>query len=140
MQYEITTRKSVKKNALTNLMAWLVADLKLTNAKAFVQVILTEDKNALGQVSQIAPGYFVVTLGKRLSLEKTLQTMCHEMVHVKQYVKGKLRNCPDTGDFIWCNMHFPRKTDYYQQPWEIQAFSQEILLFRRATEFFTNKA
>ena len=140
MEYEISTRKSTKKNAINALMRWLILDLKLTKAKAFVQIILVDDRNQMGEVSQISPGYFVVTIDKKLSLEKTLQTVCHEMVHVKQYVKGKLRNCPDTGDFIWCNMQFPRNTSYYCQPWEIQAFSQEILLFRRATEFFTKKA
>jgi hypothetical protein len=139
MEYEISTRKNAKKNAINALVQWLILDLKLTKARAFVQIILVDGIRNLGEVSQISPGYFAITIDKKLNLEKTLQTVCHEMVHVKQFVKGKLRNCPDTGDFIWCSMPFPRNTNYYCQPWEIQAFSQEILLFRRATEFFIKK-
>lgn len=136
MEYVIETRKSAKKNAINALMRWLLRDLKLEKNKGFIQVILTDTKQ-LGEVSEIAKGYYVIVLQKKLTLTQTLQTLCHEMVHVKQYAKGLLTNCPETGDFIWCGMHFSRKTDYYEQPWEVQAFSREVLLFRRATEFFT---
>lgn len=137
MQFTIQTRKSTKKNAINALMLWLLKDLKLEKNKGFIQIILTDTKQ-LGEVSEIAKGYYVMVIQSKLTLNQTLQTICHEMVHVKQYVKGQLTNCPETGDFIWCGMPFSRQTDYYCQPWEIQAFSKEVLLFRRATEFFSN--
>lgn len=138
MEFSIQTRKSAKKNAINALMQWLIRDLKLENSKVFVQVILTSDVDNLGELHQIQPGCFVMAIRSKLTLTQTLQTVCHEMVHVKQFARGILANCQESGDLVWRGKRYSRDSDYYTQPWEVQAFSKEILLFRRATEFFSN--
>jgi len=51
------------------------------------------------------------------------------MVHVKQLAKGTLR-CVD-GITYWKGKRYRKNHKYLNQPWEIEAFSKQELLFRR---------
>lgn len=137
MKFNVKTRKSTKKAAIEALAAWLIEDLKLERFKAELSIILTKEARNPGACHEIIPGaLYSIVLDSKATLSNTLQTLCHEFVHVKQFLTGKL-SYNGEGGFNWCGMAFcPKKTDYYSRPWEIQAFSQETLLFRRATEHF----
>jgi hypothetical protein len=59
-------------------------------------------------------------LQRGLSLYNLVSTVCHEMVHIKQYVKGEL------GDFRqWKSRKISDKTEYYDLPWEKEAYRLE---------------
>ena len=65
-------------------------------------------------------------------IHETLSTLAHEMVHVKQYAKGQLRDLMSKNDMVvWQGV---RKTlsddteDYVNQPWEVEAFALETKL------------
>ena len=60
-------------------------------------------------------------------------TLAHELVHVKQYATGLLRTGPEGSNF-WRGKQYDSSTPYLDCPWEIQAFSQQELLARRALE------
>ena len=60
-------------------------------------------------------------------------SLSHEMVHVKQMVKGQLKNA-DEGASIWMGKEYPASTPYLDRPWEIEAFSRQELIMRRAIE------
>jgi hypothetical protein len=139
MKFNIKTRKSKKKAAIHALATWLIADMKLARFKAEFSIILTKEALNLGACHEIIPGtMYAIVLDSSQGLASTLQTLCHEFVHLKQFLTGKL-GYNGEGGVIWCGMVFcPKKTDYYCQPWEIQAFKEEILLFRRATAHFEN--
>ena len=132
---EILTRKSKKKAAITWLASWLVKDMGLDRYNAECSIILTKESDQLGACHQILPGVYSIVLNSNKPLAQTMQTLCHEFVHLKQFLTGKLRYSEENpGKMVWCGMDFcPKKTDYYSQPWEIQAFERENLLFRRAT-------
>jgi hypothetical protein len=58
-----------------------------------------------------------------------LRTSCHEMVHIKQFVRGQYRFETNRGRMY----HFWKGTKYYkpkyhEAPWEIEAASKEGLL------------
>jgi hypothetical protein len=59
-----------------------------------------------------------------------LRTLAHELVHVKQYAHGVLKDLDDTKDkFIWKgkNRNYGvNPLQYYKTPWEMEAFSLEI--------------
>lgn len=59
-------------------------------------------------------------------------TICHEMVHIMQYVDGTLRTVKEgTNVSNWWDgaLHESKGDDYFEQPWEIQAYDlQEPLL------------
>jgi hypothetical protein len=55
------------------------------------------------------------------------------MVHVKQMAKGTLKSTKN-GTTIWAGKKYSKKTEYLSMPWEIEAFSRQELILRRAFE------
>ena len=65
--------------------------------------------------------------------ESILQTLAHEMVHLKQFATGELRmmsKCSKWKGEVWKNKT-DEMDDYYDSPWEIEAFGREQGLFLR---------
>jgi hypothetical protein len=61
-----------------------------------------------------------------LGFERLLLTLAHEMVHVKQYAKGQVKNNSQGKVRFWMGKSV--RKDYYEQPWELEAFSKERIL------------
>ena len=72
----------------------------------------------------------IVVLLKPQSFDRLGVTLAHEMVHVKQLAKGTLKTVK--GVSYWNGRRYSKRTKYLDQPWEIEAFSKQELLFRRA--------
>lgn len=62
----------------------------------------------------------VVTIARRLSQAEIIRTLFHELVHVKQYIDGRLENCVPQR---WMGIEMDE--EYEQRPWEIEAFALE---------------
>jgi hypothetical protein len=74
---------------------------------------------------------FEIELDRTLSQRKLLETLAHEMVHVKQYARRELHPVTDT----WCGKTYnPDKVSYWDLPWEIEAHGREVGLFVRWAE------
>lgn len=77
------------------------------------------------------PKEFTITIDRGLKQRIFLETIAHEMVHVKQWAKGEMF------DFVTevgvCRYHGKKidssKLDYYDYPWEIEALGREQGLF-----------
>jgi hypothetical protein len=65
---------------------------------------------------------FTLTIQKGLSLYDLISTVCHEMVHVKQYARKELRNV--NGNTMWKKKSY-NSVDYWDAPWEKEAFRLE---------------
>ena len=59
-------------------------------------------------------------------------TLAHELTHVAQFAKGYLK--PTAKGRIWKGKFYKADHPYLEQPWEIQAFERQELIFRRAIE------
>tara|TARA_R110000851_G_scaffold238476_1_gene391274 strand:+ start:388 stop:825 length:438 start_codon:yes stop_codon:yes gene_type:complete len=71
---------------------------------------------------------FEIEADSKLSLRKLLETVAHEMVHVKQYARRELHPVHET----WCGKTYnPKKVSYWDLPWEIEAHGREVGLFVR---------
>ena len=74
---------------------------------------------------------FEIEADKKLRLRKLLETIAHEMVHVKQYARRELHPVHNT----WCGKTYnPEKVSYWDLPWEIEAHGREVGLFVRWAE------
>jgi hypothetical protein len=74
---------------------------------------------------------FEIELDRKLPLRKLMETLAHEMVHVKQYARRELHPVYDT----WCGKTYnPKKVSYWDLPWEIEAHGREVGLFIRWAE------
>jgi hypothetical protein len=83
---------------------------------------------------------FIITVNKNLSIKQTLFTLAHEMVHVKQYAKGELKDYIRVDKIKWKNeIHDLTNSDYWFQPWEIEAHGMEKGLYVKFMEFGRGK-
>jgi len=81
-----------------------------------------EDCNSSGK-----PREFLVEINSEIGAPDILKTIAHEMVHVKQFLYG------ETNETLtrWKGMKISSDTNYYCQPWEIEAHGMEVSLFSR---------
>jgi hypothetical protein len=68
-----------------------------------------------------------------MKLKEIGLTLAHEMVHVAQMAKGKLKTAKN-GSAVWCGKQYSKRTKYLNMPWEVDAFSKQEIIFRRAIE------
>ena len=97
-----------------------------------ITVKLKNPKGAMGYCLELDDNRtFEIEADKKLRLRKLLETIAHEMVHVKQYARRELHPVHDT----WCGKTYnPKKTSYWDLPWEIEAHGREVGLFVRWAE------
>lgn len=81
-----------------------------------------EDKNH-------RPKEFSITVDITGPLRRTLESIAHEMVHVKQYASGEMIEMEKTGRTKWKNRYISDRLNYWNRPWEIEAHGRELGLF-----------
>ena len=64
---------------------------------------------------------FTIDVQKDLSLRDFITTICHEMVHVKQYARNEM----DCYGRKWKTKVISDKVGYYDLPWEKEAYLLE---------------
>jgi hypothetical protein len=70
-----------------------------------------------------------IVISKSLSVKDVIRTIFHEMVHVKQYMDGRLV----TGyQSRWMGETYD--CDYNELPWEVEAFDLEAKMFNAYNE------
>ncbi len=77
-------------------------------------------------------GAYLVIIKPNRNLVQLGLTLAHEMVHVKQLAKGLLKQ--KRSGHTWMGKMYGKKTPYLQMPWEIEAYSKQELILRRAFE------
>jgi hypothetical protein len=72
------------------------------------------------------PREFSLCLNPKMGYRKILQSLAHEIVHVKQYARGELKHLLRRNETKWLNTYIPDETFYFERPWEIEAFGREL--------------
>ena len=80
------------------------------------------------------PRHFEIEVGRNMRLRALLETVAHEMVHVKQYAQGELYESVKQGKHRWQGKWLPKDPEYWDRPWEIEAHGREVGLFVRWAE------
>ena len=74
---------------------------------------------------------FELEIDRTQPLRQLLETVAHEMVHVKQYARRELNPNKE----VWLGKTYnPKKVSYWDLPWEIEAHGREVGLFVRYCE------
>ena len=134
MEFKVEASRRNKK-FIEAIMPSIIQQLKLENSTKVVVIRVADECGENQGVTVdlgINLGYMVVIKPQR-KLKEIAMTLSHEMVHVKQLAKGTLKYRP-TGSFIWAGKRYSAKTEYLSRPWEIEAFSRQELILRRAIE------
>ncbi len=131
MQFAVQTRSKQTKKFIEDILPSMIKQLGLTRSKKllFIRTVRNIDEND-GLTSHLKQFDAIVVLLKPQSLERLGVTLAHEMVHVKQMAKGTLKTV--NGVTYWNGKRYSARTKYLNQPWEIEAFSKQELVFRRA--------
>lgn len=97
-----------------------------------IEVKLCSPKGAMGYCLELDTNReFEIEVDRTLSYRKMLETVAHEMVHVKQYARRELH--PSKEAWLGKTIN-PKKVSYWDLPWEIEAHGREVGLFVRYCE------
>jgi hypothetical protein len=79
---------------------------------------------------------FTITVDPNLGKRNMLLVIAHEMVHIKQYAKGELKDYVRVNKVKWKGkVYNDAKIDYWEQPWEIEAHGREKGLYYKFTDY-----
>ncbi len=134
MEFAIQTRSRQTKAFIEAILPSMIKQLGLSRSKKllFVKTAREGLEDHDGLTSYLEQFDAIVVLIKPQSLERMGVTLAHEMVHVKQLAKGTLKTVK--GANYWQGKKYSRRTKYLDQPWEIEAFSKQEIIFRRSIE------
>ena len=126
---------------LYSLMPSMITQLGLTRSRRAVLIKVTDEIEEGMQGAtlniEIADCYLVlIKQPKRITKASLLEmgtTLAHEMVHVRQLAKGQMKFLPNQAR-IWMGKRYNKRTHYLDQPWELDAFARQEILFRKAIE------
>lgn len=70
---------------------------------------------------------FTLEVDTKSSFRNIVKTIAHEMVHVKQWAKGEFFEYANKDDIYFFNkkQYDAKKLDYWDQPWEIEAYGRQ---------------
>lgn len=85
---------------------------------------LSEKEGVLGDCMDEDDREYTVRIDSSLDRETFIKTLCHELVHVKQYAKNELRQITFK-THKWHRKTLVGDLEYHERPWEIEAFSME---------------
>jgi hypothetical protein len=145
---DITVKGGTKKQRELSLsMAYYCANMLMPrmqslNVEIFLKKFTAEDPEvnetdhgyAIPTEDEAYPRFFEIEVNKNVKLRRVLETVAHEMVHVKQFARGELYESTRLGKHRWNGKWLKKNPDYWDQPWEIEAHGREIGLFIRWAE------
>ena len=141
MEYLVEATTPQVSKFLDSLMPSMIEQLGLTRSRRAVLIKVTDEIEEGMQGAtlniEIADCYLVlIKQPKRITKASLLEigtTLAHEMVHVRQLAKGQMKFLPNQAR-IWMGKRYNKRTHYLDQPWELDAFARQEIVFRKAIE------
>ena len=124
-----------KKRAAAEDMVWFAKDFlmpRIQNITIAVELVnnLAEKEGAEGWCMDEGEREFTITINASQELDDILETIAHEMVHVKQYARGEHAQLMTRGVYRWKKEYFPLDYPYKKQPWEKEAYKLEKVIMK----------
>ena len=117
-----------------------VSKRKLNNVRLIL--IVADMKYDQGScVNTNRPKTYEITIHNKLDKRSKFKTLAHEIVHLKQWLTGEMKDHIKSEDItktywkgkLWKNSG-DELDDYYDSPWEIEAYGKEEGLYARWME------
>ena len=87
---------------------------------------------AIWEDESYRPKEFTIELDCGVKIRNILITLAHEMVHIKQWAKGEMYEYVTPGKVRFMKKKYDMNDmDYWDYPWEIEAFGRQLGLFVR---------
>jgi len=128
----VTGGKEYQRKHVESIVNFCITTLMPRMRTLDITVKLCSPKGAMGYCLELDSNReFEIEVDRTLRLRKLLETVAHEMVHVKQYARRELHPSTDK----WMGKTYnPKKVSYWDLPWEIEAHGRETGLFVRWCE------
>ena len=129
MDIQLNIKNSGTKEFIGMVVKFFEKELKLKNSSWTLDVRTKRGmrlEGTRGCVTYVGPKYLIMLVDSGLDMERLVLTLAHEMVHVKQYARGQIKHKLGGKTYYW--MGRPIRKQYYEQPWEVEAFSKERVL------------
>jgi hypothetical protein len=130
MNFIVQSRSKKTKKFFEAILPSMISQLNLTNSRKYL-IVKTDRIDSQGVT---LPFYdintYLVVVNSTKRITDMGITLAHEMVHVRQMAKGKLKSVAKGN--VWNGKLYTKKTEYLDQPWEQDAFAKQELIFRRA--------
>ena len=132
MEFLVNIKSPKLKKYFELILPRMITELGLDKSQKVVVVTVEGDCPDLGlTVAMPAVGGFVIIIKAGQSIVELGRSLAHELVHVRQMAKGTLK-AASRGAHTWAGKRYPASTPYYSRPWEVDAFSRQEIIFRRA--------
>ena len=114
----------------------LMAGLEITiNLKKNLLAKTGNEGSAIWEDDGYRSREFTIELDSSVKIRELLITLAHELVHVKQWAKDEMYEYMESHmvRFKGEKIHL-KETDYWDYPWEIEAYGKQLGLFVRFCE------
>lgn len=132
VNFQVNIRNKKQRDMVINVINTYITELKLRSSRYSLQVFAVADLvkiKGINAGTMLAPDKEILLgFDPTLKPEVLCRTLAHEMVHAKQFAKGQLRGKFGRTKMTYTWMGKKCRKTYYNQPWEIEAFSKESLL------------
>jgi len=95
MNLILDMRKSDRRDLIEACVKFYSQELKIDKKRFTLAVFskkdLAKDHAANGVAMRLTDGIYGMDLDSRLSMEKLIEVIAHEMVHIKQFATGQLK-------------------------------------------------
>lgn len=123
---EVTGGKAKEREIVEAAVEWCIKKMMPRLRTLDIEVNIKKLDEAMGYCMEGETNrVFNLEIKKGMSLYDLVSTVCHEMVHVKQYAKGELRYRHKDGAQQWKAKIISDKVEYMDLPWEKEAFKLE---------------
>lgn len=142
----ISVEGGTRKQKILAHDALLVSCYSLLSNRLFVNIDcnihIHKPKNLYGSCTwddtNIRPREFIIEIHREMDEKNFITTVCHEAVHLKQYVKNELRELYRGGHrLMWYDTDCS-DLPYSKLPWEIEATSLEKSLYKNFINYQKN--
>lgn len=83
---------------------------------------------------------FVVSLNNKLNKKTMLIALAHEMVHIKQFARGELKDYMRSDKVKWKGQVFClSEVEYWSCPWEKEAYENDVVLYKKFKQYYKEK-
>ena len=130
---EVTGGKKQERKLMKSLAMFCVKKMMPRKKNLLVDIAIRrnlESREGLlgGVIDTDDTNTFEMDICHTMSLRKKLLTVAHEMVHVKQFTRKELTHTTKRAVKSWKGKNY-HDSQYWDCPWEIEAYGRELGLF-----------
>ena len=110
--------------------------------KVYIQIDLIKGllkkEHARGMAFQNSDNGYVIRLDNRLKPLAMLSCLAHEMIHVNQWLTGKMVDINRRNKVKWGSKVYSMPMSYSKHPWEKEAYRNDRKLAQSFVDFYTS--